>query len=141
MKIKYIKDTDYMYIHFKKGIPNILVQTDHEDISKFVSKKDPSTVVGYEIEEASLNISNLFLHYPLTSRERLAVLICFIREKRGETQKQFSTLLGLSESKYKMIENGEHNISFDTVERIYNVFPDFNELSMVFNVSLNQEAS
>jgi len=132
MQVKYSKDTDFMYIHFKKGIPNILTQTSHEEINRFVSKKDPSTVVGYEVEEASKNLETLFANYSFSAKERLAVLVCFIRELRGETQKQFSTLLDLSESKYKSIENGEHNIGFDTVERIYNVFNGHKELSLIF---------
>lgn len=74
MMIKYIKEADLLYIHFATGIPNIQVQTEHEDINKFVSKKDKNYVIGYEVEDVSKNFDLFLENFPLSSDQKLALI-------------------------------------------------------------------
>ncbi len=68
----------------------------------------------------------------LSRKQKLAVGLCFIREKQKKTQKDFSTIINVSESTYKSIEKAEHNISFDTLDIIYNQFPKEEILHEIF---------
>ncbi len=104
-----------MYIHFSSGVANIQKPTTNEEISKFVAKANPELVIGYEVENVNKN-----LEYVLT---KLALVMCLIREKSKKTQKEFSTVLNVSEGTYKSIERAEHNISFDTLDFIFDQFP------------------
>lgn len=58
--------------------------------------------------------------------------MCFIRENKKKTQKEFSTIINVSEGTYKSIERAEHNISFDTLDVILNQFKDEEILHQVF---------
>jgi len=68
----------------------------------------------------------------LSRKQKLAVGMCFIRERQKKTQKDFSTIINVSESTYKSIEKAEHNINFDTLDIIYNQFPKEEILHAIF---------
>ena len=68
----------------------------------------------------------------LNRKQKLAVVMCFIREKQKKTQKDFSTIINVSESTYKSIEKAEHNIAFDTLDIIYSQFPKEEILHEIF---------
>ncbi len=122
MIVKCNFETDLMYIHFFSGVPNIQMKTSDEDISKFVAKANKDQVIGYEIEGASQKIDYILNKLGLSRKQKLAVSMCFIREKQKKTQKEFSTIINVSESTYKSIEKAGHNIAFDTLDVIYNQF-------------------
>lgn len=130
--IKYNDELDLMYIHFFTGVPNIQVQTSDEAISKFVAKSNRQQIVGYEIESASHKMNYILDELGLNRKQKLAVCMCFIREKQKKTQKEFSTIINVSESTYKSIEKAEHNIAFDTLDIIYNQFKKEEVLSHIF---------
>ena len=132
MIVKYNNDTGFMYIHFETGVPNIQMPTKNEDIAKFVSKANKDRVIGYEIEDTSNNMDFILQNLGLNRKQKLAVVMCFIREKQKKTQKEFSTVINVSEGTYKSIERAEHNISFDTLDVIYNQFKDEDILHKVF---------
>lgn len=132
MMIKYNHETGLMYIHFMSGVPNIQTRTPKAEISKFVAKANKDQIVGYEIENAPENMDFILQKLALSRKQKLAVVLCFIREKQKKTQKEFSTILNVSESTYKTIEKAEHNISFDTLDIIYNQFPKEEILHKVF---------
>lgn len=132
MMIKYNNELDLMYIHFFTGVPNIQVQTNDEAISKFVAKSNRQQIVGYEIESASHKMNYILDELGLNRKQKLAVCMCFIREKQKKTQKEFSTIINVSESTYKSIEKAEHNIAFDTLDIIYNQFKKEEVLSHIF---------
>ena len=131
MIVKYNLETDLMYIHFATGIPNVLVPTDNGNISKFISKKQKN-IIGYEIEEASTVIEHFLSNYDLNRKQKLAVILSFLREKKKKSQKEFSTIISISEGSYKSLERAEHNIGFDTLDKIYNIFPADKMLSKLF---------
>jgi DNA-binding XRE family transcriptional regulator len=120
MIIKFNSDTGLMYIHFSSGVPNIQMPTKNEDISKFVAKAN----------EANMNF--ILNKLGLNRKQKLAISMCFIREKQKKTQKEFSTIINVSEGTYKSIERAEHNISFDTLDVIYNQFKSEPVLHQVF---------
>jgi hypothetical protein len=122
MVIKYNHDTGLMYIHYATGIPNIQVRTGNTEIAKFVAKANREQIVGYEIENTEQNFDFIMNRIGLSRKQKLAVVMCFIREKQKKTQKEFSTIINVSESTYKSIERAEHNINFDTLDVIYNQF-------------------
>lgn len=132
MMIKYNDELDLMYIHFFTGVSNIQVQTNDEAISKFVAKTNRQQIVGYEIESASRKMNYILDELGLNRKQKLAVCMCFIREKQKKTQKEFSTIINVSESTYKSIEKAEHNIAFDTLDIIYNQFKKEEVLSHIF---------
>ncbi|MBH48992.1 MAG: hypothetical protein CME71_12560 [Halobacteriovorax sp.] len=132
MIVKYNKDTGLMYVHFVTGVANIQMQTSNEDIAKFVAKANKEQIVGYEIEDAAKNISIVLNKLGLSRKQKLAVVMCFIRENKKKTQKEFSTIINVSEGTYKSIERAEHNISFDTLDVILNQFKDEEILHQVF---------
>lgn len=132
MIVKYNHDTDLMYIHFFTGVPNIQVRTGNEEIAKFVAKANREQIIGYEIENASANFDLVMKKIGLSRKQKLAVVMCFIREKEKKTQKEFSTIINISESTYKSIERAEHNIQFDTLDVIYNQFSKEPALHVIF---------
>jgi DNA-binding XRE family transcriptional regulator len=132
MIIKFNSDTGLMYIHFSSGVPNIQMPTKNEDISKFVAKANKEQVIGYEIEAAEANMNFILNKLGLNRKQKLAISMCFIREKQKKTQKEFSTIINVSEGTYKSIERAEHNISFDTLDVIYNQFKSEPVLHQVF---------
>ena len=132
MMVKYNHETGLMYIHLATGVPNIQMRTSKADVSKFVAKANKDQIVGYEIEDASENMDHILNKLGLNRKQKLAVSLCFIREKEKKTQKDFSTIINVSESTYKSIEKAEHNISFDTLDIIYNQFPKEKILHEIF---------
>jgi DNA-binding XRE family transcriptional regulator len=132
MMVKYNHETGLMYIHLMTGVPNIQMRTSKADVSKFVAKANKEQIVGYEIEDAPKNIEYILNKLGLSRKQKLAVGLCFIREKQKKTQKDFSTIINVSESTYKSIEKAEHNISFDTLDIIYNQFPKEEILHEIF---------
>jgi len=132
MIIKYNHDTGLMYIHFFTGVPNIQVRAGSDQIAKFVAKANRDQIVGYEIENAEGNFDFIMQKIGLNRKQKLAVVMCFIREKEKKTQKEFSTIINVSESTYKSIERAEHNISFDTLDVIYNQFSKEKALHAIF---------
>ena len=132
MIVKYNIDTDLMYIHFSTGVPNIQIPTANEDIAKFVAKANKEQIIGYEIEGTQENIEFVLNKLGLNRKQKLAIVMCFIREKYKLTQKEFSTVINVSEGTYKSIERAEHNISFDTLDIIYNQFKNEDILHQVF---------
>jgi DNA-binding XRE family transcriptional regulator len=132
MIIKYNNDTGLMYIHFSTGVSNIQMPTSNEAISKFVAKANKDQIIGYEIEDAQNNIITVLNNLGLNRKQKLAVVMCFIRENQKKTQKEFSTIINVSETTYKSIERAEHNISFDTLDVILNQFKDEEILHQVF---------
>ncbi len=132
MIVKFNSDTGLMYIHFSTGVPNIQIPTDNECISKFVAKANKEQIIGYEIEDTQNNLNYILNNLGLSRKQKLAVVMCFIREKKKKTQKELSTIINVSEGTYKSIERAEHNISFDTLEVIYNQFNDEHILQEIF---------
>lgn len=132
MIVKYNSDTDLMYIHFSSGVPNIQMPTANEDISKFVAKANKEQIIGYEIEATQENLESVLNSLGLNRKQKLAIVMCFIREKQKMTQKEFSTVINVSEGTYKSIERAEHNISFDTLDIIFNQFRNEGILQNVF---------
>lgn len=132
MIVKYNNDTGLMYIHFSTGVSNIQMPTSNEDIAKFVAKANKDQVIGYEIEDAVNNIKTVLNNLGLNRKQKLAVVMCFIRENKKKTQKEFSTIINVSETTYKSIERAEHNITFDTLDVILNQFKDEEILHQVF---------
>lgn len=130
--VKYNHETSLMYIHLMTGVPNIQMRTSKADVSKFVAKANKEQTVGYEIEDAPKNMDYVLNKLGLSRKQKLAVGLCFIREKQKKTQKDFSTIINVSESTYKSIEKAEHNISFDTLDIIYNQFPKEEILHEIF---------
>ncbi len=98
------------------------LNTDKDDIFKFVAKSDKNKIVGYEVENVSNNLGHVLNHLGLNRKQKLAVCLSYIRERQQKTQKEFSVVLGISESTYKSLERAEHNISFDTLDVIYDKF-------------------
>lgn len=132
MIIKFNNDTGFMYVHFATGVPNIQMPTGNEDIAKFVAKANKDQIIGYEIEDTEKNLNFVLNNIGLNRKQKLAVVMCFIREKKKKTQKEFSTIINVSEGTYKSIERAEHNISFDTLDIILNQFKDEEILHQVF---------
>lgn len=130
--VKYNHETALMYIHLTTGVPNIQMRTSKADVSKFVAKANKEQIIGYEIEDTPKNIEYILNKLGLSRKQKLAVGLCFIREKQKKTQKDFSTIINVSESTYKSIEKAEHNISFDTLDIIYNQFPKEEILHEIF---------
>ena len=132
MNLKYFVENDLMYIYFEMNVPNIQTKTSHQDIFKFVDKNDKKRVVGFEVESASKNIKYILKNLNLTSKQKLGLCLFFLRERDGKTQKEYCSLLNVSESTYKALEKAEHNISFDTLDEIFEKFPNEGILGTVF---------
>lgn len=132
MIIKFNDDTGLMYIHFESGIPSIQMKTANQDIYKFVAKANREQIIGYEVEDAHNNMDYVLSKLGLSRKQKLAVVMCFIREKMKKTQKEFSTIINVSEGTYKSIERAEHNISFDTLDEIFSQFKSEPVLHHIF---------
>lgn len=132
MIVKFNNDTGLMYIHFSSGVPNIQMQTSNENVAKFVAKANKDQIIGYEIEDTERNMDYILNKLGLNRKQKLAISMCFIREKQKKTQKEFSTIINVSEGTYKSIERAEHNISFDILDIIYNQFKGEPFLHQVF---------
>jgi len=132
MIVKYNGDTGLMYLHFVTGVPNVQVPTASDQISKFVAKANREQITGYEVENAEKNLGFVMEKMGLNRKQKLAVALCFIRESNKKTQKEFSTIINVSESTYKSIERAEHNINFDTLDIIYNQFSKEPALHSIF---------
>ena len=132
MNLKYLPDNDLMYIYFESNVPNTQTRTSHLQIFKFVAKADKNKIVGYEVENASKNLNYVLTKLSLSSKQKLAICLYFIREREGKTQEQMANLLEISLSKYKSLEKAEHNINFDTLESIFETFPNEPILETVF---------
>ena len=132
MIIKFNDDTGLMYIHFESGIPSIQMKTANQDIYKFVAKANREQIIGYEVEDAHHNMDYVLSKLSLSRKQKLAVVMCFIREKMKKTQKESSTIINVSEGTYKSIERAEHNISFDTLDEIFSQFKSEPVLHHIF---------
>jgi DNA-directed RNA polymerase specialized sigma subunit len=122
-----------MYIYFENNIPNTQARTGHEGIYKFVAKANKNKIVGYEIENISLNLNYVLTKLGLSSKQKLAICLYFLRERKGKTQEQIADVLEISLSKYKSLEKADHNINFDTLESIFETFPNEPILDTVFH--------
>lgn len=133
MNLKYLPDNDLMYIYFETNVPNTQTRTGHEQIFKFVAKADKNKIIGYEVENASENLNYVLTKLGLNSKQKLAICLFFIREREGKTQEQIAQALDISLSKYKSLEKADHNINFDTLESIFDTFPNEPILETVFH--------
>ncbi|MBF0316254.1 MAG: helix-turn-helix domain-containing protein [Oligoflexia bacterium] len=119
MLIKINEHTGLMYLYFSAGVQNIQMPTGNEEVSKFVAKSNKEQIVGYEIENFEKNMNLVLSKLGLSAKQKLAVVLCYIREKSKKTQKEFSQMFNISEGTYKTLEKAEHNISFDTLSLIF----------------------
>ena len=133
MNIKYLSENELMYIYFENNVPNTQTRTGHENIFKFVAKADKNKIVGYEIENVSDNLNYVLTKLNLNSKQKLAICLYFLRERQGKTQEQIAESLNISLSKYKSLEKADHNINFDTLESIFETFPNEPILDTVFH--------
>lgn len=133
MNLKYLTDNDLMYIYFESDVPNTQTRTSHEEIFKFVAKADKNKIIGYEVENASQNLNYVLTKLNLNSKQKLAICLLYIRERNGHTQEQVADILDISLSKYKSLEKAEHNINFDTLDHIFETFPNEPILETVFH--------
>lgn len=133
MNLKFLPDSDLMYVYFETNTSNTQTKTQHAEIFKFVAKSNKNKIIGYEIEKASKNLNFVLTSLNLNSKQKLAVCLFYIRERQGKTQKEFSAHLNVSESTYKSLERAEHNINFDTLDVIFDKFPDESILETVFS--------
>ncbi|MBK7959977.1 MAG: helix-turn-helix domain-containing protein [Bdellovibrionales bacterium] len=132
MNLKYLRDNDLMYIYFESNVPNTQTRTGHEQIFKFVAKAEKNKVIGYEVESASKSLNFVLTKLGLNSKQKLGICLYFIRERAGKTQEQIAHTLDISLSKYKSLEKADHNINFDTLESIFEAFPNESILETVF---------
>lgn len=133
MNLKYLSENDLMYIYFESHVPNTQTRTSREGLFKFVAKADKSKIVGFEIENVAANLNYVLTKLDLNSKQKLAICLYFLREREGKTQEQIAGLLGISLSKYKSLEKADHNINFDTLDRIFDLFSDDLNLKSVFS--------
>lgn len=132
MNLKYLPENDLMYIYFESNIPNTQTRTGHKGIFKFVAKADKNKIVGYEIESVFDNLNYALTKLNLNSKQKLAICLYFLRERQGKTQEQIADALEISLSKYKSLEKADHNINFDTLDNIFETFPNEPILDTVF---------
>lgn len=133
MNLKYLPENDLMYIYFESHVPNTQSRTRREGVFKFVAKADKDRVVGFEIEKVSENINYILSKLGLSSKQKLAICLYFIRQREGKTQEQIASILNISLSKYKSLEKADHNINFDTLESIFETFHNESILETVFH--------
>ncbi len=136
MNLKYLPESDLMYIYFESNVPNTQTRTGRESIFKFVAKADKSKIIGYEVEKVSDNLNYVLAKLNLNSKQKLAICLYFIRERDGKTQEQSAEALEISLSKYKSLEKANHNINFDTLESIFETFPNEHILGTVFRTAV-----
>lgn len=133
MNLKYLAENDLMYIYFESNVSNTQTRTGHECVFKFVAKADKSKIIGYEIENVSDNLNYVLTKLSLNSKQKLAICLYYLRERQGKTQVQIANSLEISLSKYKSLEKADHNINFDTLESIFETFPNEPILDTVFH--------
>lgn len=133
MNLKYLSENELMYIYFESNVPNTQTCTGHEGIYKFVAKADKNKIVGYEVENVSDNLNYVLTKLNLNSKQKLAICLYFLRERQGKTQEQVAESLDISLSKYKSLEKADHNINFDTLESIFETFPNEPILETIFH--------
>lgn len=133
MNLKYLPTNDLLYIYFENNVPNTQSRTSLDGVFKFVAKADKKKVVGYEVENVSKQLTHVLTRLGLSSKQKLAVCLYFIRERSGKTQEQMAVALDISLSKYKCLEKADHNINFDTLESIFETFPNEAILDTVFH--------
>jgi len=132
MNLKYLVENDLMYIYFESHVPNTQTRTGHEQVFKFVAKADKNKIIGYEVEKASKNLKYVLTKLDLNSKQKLGVCLYFLRERERKTQEQVADILGISLSKYKSLEKADHNINFNTLESIFETFPNESILETIF---------
>lgn len=132
MNLKYLSENDLMYIYFESNVPNTQTRTNHEGVFKFIAKADRNKIVGYEIENFSDNLNYVLTKLNLNSKQKLAICLYVLRERKGKTQEQVANSLEISLSKYKSLEKADHNINFDTLDSIFENFPNEPILRTVF---------
>ena len=132
MNLKYLSENDLMYIYFESNVPNTQIRTSHEGVFKFIAKADRNKIVGYEIENVSDNLNYVLTKLNLNSKQKLAICLYVLRERKGKTQEQVANSLEISLSKYKSLEKADHNINFDTLDSIFENFPNEPILRTVF---------
>jgi len=132
VNLKYLPENDLMYVYFEANVPNTQSRTKHSEVFKFVAKADKNRIIGYEIENASKNLKYVLTNLELSSKQKLAICLYFIREREEKTQKEFSAILNVSESTYKSLERAQHNINFDTLDGIFGKFPHESILEVIF---------
>jgi uncharacterized protein YuzE len=133
MNLNYLPDSDLLYIYLESNTPNVQARTNHKDIFKFVAKTDKNKIIGYEVEKVSKNLNFVLTKLNLTSKEKLAICLYYIRTNKKNTQEQIADLLQISLSKYKSLEKADHNINFDTLDNIFENFPNESILETVFH--------
>lgn len=133
MNLKYLPDNDLMYIYFESNVPNTQTRTGNDGVFKFAAKTDKNKIVGYEVENVSDNLNYVLTKLGLNSKQKLAICLYFLREREGKTQEQIAGALEISLSKYKSLEKANHNINFDTLEHIFETFPNEPILDTVFH--------
>ncbi|MFN7904394.1 MAG: DUF2283 domain-containing protein [Pseudobdellovibrionaceae bacterium] len=133
MNLKYLPETDLMYIYFESNVPNTQTRTGHEGVFKFVAKADKNKIVGFEVENVSANLNYVLTKLDLNSKQKLAICLYYLREQQGKTQEQIADALEISLSKYKSLEKADHNINFDTLDSIFATFPNEPILDTVFH--------
>jgi len=132
MNLKYLPENDLMYIYFESNVPNTQTRKGHKSIFKFVAKSDKNKIVGYEVESVFDNLNTVLTKLNLNSKQKLAVCLYFLRERQGKTQEQIADALEISLSKYKSLEKADHNINFETLDNIFETFPNEPILDTVF---------
>lgn len=132
MNLNYLPDIDLLYIYLESNTPNIQTRTSHDGIFKFVAKADKNKIIGYEVEKASKNLNYVLTKFSLSSKEKLAICLYYIRLNKKNTQEQMADRLQISLSKYKSLEKADHNINFDTLDSIFENFPNESILETVF---------
>jgi DNA-binding XRE family transcriptional regulator len=132
MNMQYHPETDMLYLYFESHVPNIQTRSKHPEIFKFVAKADKTKTIGFEIERVSKNINYALAHLDLTSKQKLALCLYYLRARSNKTQKEFAHILSVSGSTYKKLEKGEHNINFDTIENIFVQFSNETIFEKVF---------
>ena len=132
MNLKYWPENDLMYIYFESNVPNTQTRTSHKSIFKFIAKSDKNKIVGYEVENVFGNLNTVLTKLNLNSKQKLAICLYFLRERQGKTQEQIADALEISLSKYKSLEKADHNINFETLNNIFETFPNEPILDTVF---------
>jgi hypothetical protein len=133
MNLKYLPENDLMYIYFESNVPNTQTRTGRDGVFKFVAKADKTKIVGYEVDNVADNLNFVLTKLGLNSKQKLAICLYFLREREGKTQEQIAETLEISLSKYKSLERADHNINFDTLESIFETFPNEAILNTVFH--------
>jgi DNA-binding XRE family transcriptional regulator len=122
MYIYYDKDLDYVELFFKKEANYLCVYDCNEQLGEFRSEKDDS-VIGYAIECLNDNFDELNF---LTPYQKLSIVIKKYRIKRGLTQEEVASQMGIKLLPYQRLESGENNPTLRTLLKVKVVFPEIN---------------